>query len=65
MGDGDDTYDFREIPSLLKPLNDGADMVLGSRFKGKIAKGAMSFSHRYIGNPILTFILNIFRIIGF
>jgi glycosyltransferase involved in cell wall biosynthesis len=60
MGDGDDTYDFREIPSLLKPLNDGADMVLGSRFKGKIAKGAMSFSHRYIGNPILTFILNIF-----
>ncbi len=60
MGDGDDTYDFTEIPAMLKPLLDGADMVLGSRFKGTIMKGAMSFSHRYIGNPILTFILNIF-----
>ncbi len=60
MGDGDDTYDFREIPKLLEELDKGYDLVIGSRFKGKILKGAMSFSHRYIGNPILTTILNVF-----
>ena len=60
FGDGDDTYDFAEIPNLLSPLYEGADMVLGSRLKGKIMKGAMSFSHRYIGNPLLTGVLNLF-----
>ncbi len=60
MGDGDDTYDFREIPKLYKFLRQDYDFVIGSRFKGKILKGAMSFSHRYIGNPILTTLLNVF-----
>jgi len=60
MGDADDTYDFYDIPLLLKELEDGSDMVMGSRFKGKILKGAMSFSHRYIGNPILSGFLNLF-----
>jgi len=60
MGDGDDTYDFREIPKFIEALDEGYDLVIGSRFKGKILKGAMSFSHRYIGNPILTAFLNIF-----
>lgn len=60
MGDADDTYDFRDIPVLIKGLREGYDLVIGSRFRGKILKGAMSFSHRYIGNPILTAILNIF-----
>ena len=60
FGDADDTYDFRDIPALIRPLSDGADMVLGSRFKGTIQKGAMSFSHRYIGNPLLTAVLNLF-----
>ena len=60
MADGDDSYDFLEIPKLLYPLRNGADFVIGSRFMGKIKKGAMSFSHRYIGNPILTFTLNLF-----
>jgi glycosyltransferase involved in cell wall biosynthesis len=60
FGDADDTYDFLEIGTLIKPLSEGFDMVLGSRFKGTIAKDAMPFSHRYIGNPILTGILNLF-----
>jgi len=61
IGDADDTYDFLEIPKLLKPLMNGeADIVIGSRFKGKIMKGAMPWLHRYIGNPILTWFLNFF-----
>lgn len=60
MGDSDDTYDFLDIPKLLAELDKGADMVIGSRFKGTILKGAMSFSHRYIGNPVLSGVLNLF-----
>ena len=60
MGDSDDTYDFSELDRLVEPLTQGYDYVLGSRFGGQIQKGAMSFSHRYIGNPVLTAILNRF-----
>ena len=61
MGDSDDTYDFTELGRLVAPLQTGeVDYVLGSRFGGEIRKGAMSFSHRYIGNPILTGVLNRF-----
>jgi len=60
MGDADNTYDFYEIPKFLQKLKEGYDLVIGSRFKGKILKGAMSFSHRYIGNPILTGMLKLF-----
>jgi glycosyltransferase involved in cell wall biosynthesis len=61
MGDSDDTYDFTELNQLVQPLQDGtSDYVLGSRFGGKILKGAMTWSHRYIGNPILTGVLNQF-----
>ncbi|MCX8170006.1 MAG: glycosyltransferase family 2 protein [Candidatus Methanomethyliaceae archaeon] len=61
IGDGDDTYDFLEIPKLLEPLiRNEADLVIGSRFKGKIEKGAMPLHHKYIGNPLLTRFLNIF-----
>ena len=59
MGDGDNTYDFTDIPRLLEPLKRGeADLVLGSRFKfkGEIKKGAMPWHHQYIGNPVLTWI---------
>ena len=58
MGDADNTYDFLEIPKLLDPLKNGADFVIGSRFKGTIHKGSMDGLHRYIGNPILTWMLN-------
>ena len=59
FADSDGTYDFLEIPKFLKAIKN-ADLVIGSRFKGKIERGAMSWSHRYIGNPILTFLLNLF-----
>jgi len=59
MGDADDTYDFCQIPDLVAPLEEGADFVIGSRFKGVIHPGSMTFLHRYIGNPVLTWMINI------
>jgi glycosyltransferase involved in cell wall biosynthesis len=58
MGDADNTYDFLEIPKLINPLKNGADFVIGSRFKGIIHKDSMDGLHRYIGNPVLTWMLN-------
>ena len=61
VGDADNTYDFLEMPRLLEPLMKGeADMVIGSRFRGEIKKGAMPWLHRYVGNPVLTGFLNLF-----
>jgi glycosyltransferase involved in cell wall biosynthesis len=59
MGDSDDTYDFLEIPLLLAPLKNGADLVIGSRFNGTIHPGSMTALHRYIGNPLLTWMVNL------
>ena len=59
MGDSDNTYDFGEIGRFLEPLYQGHDLVMGSRFKGRILPGAMPWSHQYIGNPVLTGILNL------
>lgn len=59
MGDADDSYDFTAIPDLVRPITQGYEYVLGSRFAGEIRKDAMSWSHRYIGNPILTSVLNV------
>jgi glycosyltransferase involved in cell wall biosynthesis len=60
MGDSDNSYDFTAIPQLIEPLlAGGCDYVLGSRFAGSIAPGAMTWSHRYIGNPVLTAVLNL------
>jgi hypothetical protein len=60
MGDSDDSYDFTALPDIIRPLNEGADYVLGSRFTGQIRSGAMTWSHRYVGNPVLTRLLNLF-----
>ncbi len=60
MGDSDDSYDFTELRALVDKIGEGYDYVLGSRFGGEIRKGAMTWSHRYIGNPILTGVLNRF-----
>jgi glycosyltransferase involved in cell wall biosynthesis len=59
MADADLTYDFAEIPRFVKGLDEGADMVIGNRM-ANIQPGAMPWLHRYIGNPILTGILNLF-----
>ena len=60
IGDSDDTYDFTDLERFIEPLRNGYDLVMGSRFKGEILPGAMSWSHRYIGNPILSGILRWF-----
>lgn len=54
MGDSDDSYDFLNLMPFLEKLREGYDLVMGNRFKGGIAKGAMPFLHRYVGNPILS-----------
>ena len=60
MGDSDDSYDFLDIPDFIQPLKEkGFDMVIGSRLKGKILPGAMPWSHRWIGNPILSGMLRL------
>ena len=65
IGDADGTYDFAEIPKLLEPLIRGeADLVIGSRLRGRIERGAMSWLHRYVGNPVLTWFLNLFYRVG-
>lgn len=59
MADADDSYNFLEILSFLTGLREGYDFVMGNRFLGKIEKGAMPFSHRYIGTPLITLFGNI------
>lgn len=60
MGDADGTYDFMEMGRFIDKLNEGYDFVMGTRLKGNIHKGAMPWSHRYIGTPALTRFINIF-----
>jgi glycosyltransferase involved in cell wall biosynthesis len=56
MGDSDDTYDFGNLMPFLEGLRDGADLVMGNRFAGGIAPGAMPWLHRYVGNPLISWI---------
>ncbi len=60
IGDADGSYDFTQIPLFLEKLRDGHDLVMGNRFKGGIAPGAMPDLHRYLGNPLLTGIGRLF-----
>ncbi|MEX2419505.1 MAG: glycosyltransferase family 2 protein [Acidimicrobiia bacterium] len=60
MGDADDSYDFTALEPFLAELRGGADLVIGNRFRGGIEKGAMPFLHRYIGNPVLSFVGRLF-----
>jgi glycosyltransferase involved in cell wall biosynthesis len=60
MGDADGTYDFMEMNNFISLLDKGYDFVMGSRLKGNIHKGAMPWSHRYLGTPFLTFFINLF-----
>jgi len=60
MGDADDSYDFTAIKPLVDRLREGYDLVVGNRFAGGIKPGAMVWSHRWIGNPVLTFISRVF-----
>lgn len=60
MGDADGTYPLEQSMDFINYIvDDGSDFVIGSRFKGTIEKGAMPALHQYIGNPLLTKMLNI------
>ena len=60
MADADGSYDFTDGVAMIGELEAGAELVMGSRFKGGISPGAMPWKNRYIGNPLLTGILNLF-----
>ncbi|MBI3411278.1 MAG: glycosyltransferase family 2 protein [Planctomycetes bacterium] len=60
MGDADDSYDFSNLEPFITELRQGDELVMGNRFKGGIRPGAMPLLHRYVGNPVLSGILNLF-----
>ena len=60
VGDADDSYDFSSLSLFLEKLREGYDMVIGNRFQGGVMPGAMPFLHRYLGNPLLSWIGNLF-----
>ncbi len=60
MGDADDSYDFTALMPFVEALRGGADLVMGNRFAGGIAPGAMPPLHRYLGNPVLSFVGRLF-----
>ncbi len=60
MADTDDSYDLVNLMPFVEKLREGYDLVMGNRFKGGIKKGAMPWHHRYIGNPVLSFLGKLF-----
>lgn len=60
MGDADCSYDFSRLDAYVARLRSGADLVMGNRFQGGIQPGAMPLLHRYLGNPVLSFIGRLF-----
>jgi glycosyltransferase involved in cell wall biosynthesis len=60
MGDADDSYDLSHLENFVVRLREGYDIVMGNRFRGGIGPGAMPFLHRYLGNPVLSFLGRLF-----
>jgi len=60
MGDADDSYDFSRLDAFLEKLRAGYPLVMGNRFKGGIRPGAVPPLHRYVGNPVLSFVGRLF-----
>ena len=60
IGDSDGSYDFAHLEPFIARLRSGSDLVIGNRFEGGIAPGAMPFLHRYLGNPVLSFLGRLF-----
>ena len=60
MGDADGSYDFMAVDKFLAKLREGYDLVMGNRFKGGVAPGAMPFLHRWLGNPVLSWLGRLF-----
>lgn len=57
MGDADDSYNFLELDGFVKKLREGKDIVIGNRYTKNMEKGAMKWTHKYIGTPILSYIV--------
>ena len=60
MGDCDGTYEFGRLDPLVEPLKDGYDLVMGNRLSKMLAPGAMPWAHRFIGTPLISFVLRLF-----
>ena len=60
MGDADDSYDFSNLGFFVHKLREGFDIVMGNRFQGGIKPGAMPPLHKYLGNPVLTWVGQLF-----
>jgi glycosyltransferase involved in cell wall biosynthesis len=60
IGDADESYDFMEIDRFVEKWKQGYEFVMGTRLRGSIEPGAMPNSHRYLGTPVLTFLINLF-----
>jgi glycosyltransferase involved in cell wall biosynthesis len=60
MADSDDSYDFTQLDAFLSKLDEGNELVMGNRFMGEIKPGAMPFLHRFVGNPVLSWIGRMF-----
>ena len=60
MGDSDGSYDFARLEPFLVRLREGCDLVVGNRFQGGIARHAMPLLHKYLGNPVLSFLGRLF-----
>ena len=60
MGDADNSYDFSDLDDFVEKLRSGHDLVIGNRFSGGIMPEAMPFLHRYLGNPVLSFVGRLF-----
>ncbi|MBU2019081.1 MAG: glycosyltransferase family 2 protein, partial [Bacteroidetes bacterium] len=60
MADSDDSYDFEHLEDFVLRLRGGSDLVMGNRFKGGIEPGAMPFLHKFLGNPVLSFLGRLF-----
>ncbi len=60
MGDADDSYDFSDLQDFVNALDEDYDLVMGNRFQGGIMPGAMPFLHRYLGNPVLSWLARLF-----
>jgi glycosyltransferase involved in cell wall biosynthesis len=60
MGDADYSYDFGAVPAFVRKLEEGNDLIMGSRFRGRIEAGAMPPLHRWLGNPVLSLLGRLF-----
>lgn len=60
MGDADDSYDFSSLDPFVEKLREGYELVMGNRFEGGIEEDAMPFLHRYLGNPVLSWVGRLF-----